>query len=799
MPIRHNRRNHGQSVRGRSGAGQEGAMLLDRLEAFRIAGGRASTGAGRATAEALRAALEGARDRFAGASRTGTARRRNWTFTDDTARPAPSRRAGWREDPYVWGLGLFAYLIIALIMAIGISERDRHAETALDLTMRRAGAELALSLSSRRTAALPPETQAALDRLWSGAIDGLARKNRLSAEARTARGDSLWSAGPGPEGRPRTAVTTAFPVPGQPDGLTVIVSRLPARGTGGIVSVLALFTVFALVPGLGVYFLARTGTGARTRPDATGEPGQDTAQDAQAQRSKPLAEALIRARCGLCQWDEGADDIQVSRSLLALLGYPRPDTDFDAMLSRQAFSDLLGGEDTALLARIERDMRGGKYTFDMTVEMRHRSGRATPMRLAGIATPMPGSPRMRIAAILSDHAGPVGETVGARPASPLKLALDVLSDGIAVWNADGLLVDANPAFADRLGLGDRLAPGKLRRDQLEAVNNPFDKDGRVYSLRTVPLGDHGAMTTIADITAETSQRRTIEALQRTIDDNASRLESIDTALEAKDKAIAAAEARTAAEAERADAAQHAMAEFLANASHELRTPLNAILGFSEMMGEEIYGPLGNPKYKEYVDDIHASGESLLGLIQDLLDMSRLSSGRIEMDPKRIDVADLLEDSLRLARPQAEAKDLDLAMGDVQVPSAWADEAAAKRILLHLLSNATKFTPAGGEITLSAHADLRMINISVTDTGIGIEPEDLGRIGQPFARTRRSEESGQPGMGLGLAMSRSLAELNGGSIKVTSTPGAGTTVTLSLPRRPVSSAAAPPKHATSHAA
>jgi signal transduction histidine kinase len=228
------------------------------------------------------------------------------------------------------------------------------------------------------------------------------------------------------------------------------------------------------------------------------------------------------------------------------------------------------------------------------------------------------------------------------------------------------------------------------------------------------------------------------------------------------------------------ASQH-KSEFLANMSHELRTPLNAIIGFSEVLGERMFGDL-NEKQEEYLKDIHASGQHLLSLINDILDLSKIEAGRMELELTDFDLPTAIDNALILVRERAGRRGIALHQAaDEGLGQIRGDERKIKQVLLNLLSNAIKFTPDGGRIDARAIALDGAFEVSVTDTGVGIAPEDQEAIFEEFRQVGTADKK-MEGTGLGLALSRKFIELHGGRIWVQSEPGAGSTFTFKLPRR-----------------
>jgi signal transduction histidine kinase len=224
-------------------------------------------------------------------------------------------------------------------------------------------------------------------------------------------------------------------------------------------------------------------------------------------------------------------------------------------------------------------------------------------------------------------------------------------------------------------------------------------------------------------------------------------------------------------------------EFLANMSHELRTPLNAIIGFSEVLQERMFGEM-NEKQAEYINDIHGSGKHLLSLINDILDLSKIEAGRMELDLTRVHVPSAISNALTLMRERAGRHFVALSSTvDERIGEITADERKFKQILLNLLSNAVKFTPEGGKIDVRARRLDGKVEIAVTDTGIGIAPADHEAVFEEFRQIGRDYTKKAEGTGLGLALTRKFVELHGGSIRLESEPGKGSTFIFTFPDRP----------------
>ena len=271
--------------------------------------------------------------------------------------------------------------------------------------------------------------------------------------------------------------------------------------------------------------------------------------------------------------------------------------------------------------------------------------------------------------------------------------------------------------------------------------------------------------------------RRIALLVRRMDSPDGELRLIAQAFDATDAYVREVALDTArAEAE---ATSRSKSRFLATMSHELRTPLNAVLGFADIMRQSLFGPLP-ARYADYAQSIHSAGEHLLDLINDVLDVSKIEAERYQLSMERFDAREVLSDALALVRPRADETGVHLSTVLPSEPvMVEADRRALKQIALNLLSNAVKFTPADGSVTVTVEGIGPYLELVISDTGTGIAPEDLKRLGKPFEQAGGEAQRAQ-GTGLGLSLARALSELHGGRLSIDSTLGEGTAVTVRLP-------------------
>jgi signal transduction histidine kinase len=367
----------------------------------------------------------------------------------------------------------------------------------------------------------------------------------------------------------------------------------------------------------------------------------------------------------------------------------------------------------------------------------------------------------------------------------LQTTLEHLDQGISVFDRTLRMVMFNRRFVELLGYPEEIArPG-----------TPFETFVRYNLMR----GDYGRCEVEAMVRERVAQARKFEPQVF------ERVRPNGTVLEVRDKPLSGggfvrsytdvtpfrqAERRLATAKEEAETASRIKSEFLANMSHELRTPLNAIIGFSDVMQSELLGPLG-PRYRSYARDIQESGEHLLGIINDILDLSKIEAGRLTLREEILDPAAMVQECARLVRVRAEEAEvaLDLQIRDDAPSQLSADAVKLKQILLNLLSNAVKFTPRGGRVEVKLQRGAGgALEITVRDTGIGMSEADVAIALQPFRQIESTLARTHEGTGLGLPLTKALIELHGGTMAIESARGSGTTVIVSFPLERVWAAA-----------
>jgi adenylate cyclase len=363
-------------------------------------------------------------------------------------------------------------------------------------------------------------------------------------------------------------------------------------------------------------------------------------------------------------------------------------------------------------------------------------------------------------------------------------AIESISDGFALYDDEDRLVLCNSRYRSGLHSGeeDELSPGMtfemVARHAAER-GLVLDAKGRVDAWVAERMEKHRNPT--GALMQQRADGRWVQVTERKGTDGSTVVVYTDISeLKQREQELAELVEKLEIARDRAMQAARAKSTFLANMGHELRTPLNAIIGFSEVLLEKMFGEL-NEKQEEYLRDIFSSGTHLLRLINDILDLSSIEAGRIRLEPSAVNLPELLQGSLVLVKEQAlkHGISLDLRVDD-GVDTVVADEQKVKRIVYNMLSNAVKFTPNNGKAGINARRTDEGVEIAVWDTGVGITPEDQGRIFEEFQQLGDALSAKPEGTGLGLTLTKKLVELHGGKIWVKSTPGEGSTFTFTLP-------------------
>ncbi|RWA71046.1 MAG: PAS domain S-box protein [Mesorhizobium sp.] len=507
--------------------------------------------------------------------------------------------------------------------------------------------------------------------------------------------------------------------------------------------------------------------------------------------------ALVRGRCGLWDWDMVRGKMYWSRSMYDMLGYEPCDT----MLSFGEVDEIIHPDDGDLFELANRIVEREIDHIDQVFRMRHADGQWVWMR-ARAQVIDPEAPEIQLIGIAVDvteqrHLALRSEAADMR----LRTAIENINESFVLWDAAERLIMCNSKFQKDNGLSDRdVVPGATR-DMLEErmlafaserrlanANGPHGgvtlerqlADGRWLQVNELRTRDGGIVSVGSDITQiKLHQEKLVDSERRlmaTIHD----LSLARRAEEERAKELVELNRKYMKETERAEAANRAKSEFLANMSHELRTPLNAIIGFSELMEQRLFGPLGSERYEEYASDINGSGKYLLGVINDILDMSKIEAGQFSLDREEIDLCPLIKETVRVISLQAAERSIKVETRIADSMRLYADRRAIKQIAINLLSNAVKFTGQGGHITVRARSASGALVLTIEDNGCGIPKQALSKLGRPFEQVQNQFSKNHTGSGLGLAISRSLAELQGGALKIRSTEGVGTIVSVRIP-------------------
>ena len=500
--------------------------------------------------------------------------------------------------------------------------------------------------------------------------------------------------------------------------------------------------------------------------------------------------AVEAARCGVWDWDLETGQILLSDYMADLMGLERTGAVSAEVLMerihpryRDAVTHAVRQAETFGAFEVSfpvPDAEGRARWIDARGQARGERGEDGFTSILGIALDTTEARRAKAHAQAAE--------------SRLRDGIESVSDAFVLFDRQGRLILSNQAFQDAFGFEDavirrgalktdlnRIAALAIKSEQPAAGGRAGAREVELYDGRWLQLverftSEGGSVVSAADITAikqkEAERQRASERLHATI-----------TELEDREEKLSLLARKYEIAMTRAEAANQAKSEFLANMSHELRTPLNAINGFSEIMAGEMFGPLGDARYKGYAADILKSGQHLLSLINDILDMAKIEAGKLTLHYEAVSMKEIVEDAARLMRGRVEESGLKLLVDAPELPTIEADHRGLKQVVLNLLSNAVKFTPEGGDIVVAlSREDDDRVRVAVTDTGIGIAAEDLTRLARPFEQVEGQHSKTTQGTGLGLALTKALIELHGGTLTLESEPGRGTTVSFDLPIR-----------------
>ena len=512
-----------------------------------------------------------------------------------------------------------------------------------------------------------------------------------------------------------------------------------------------------------------------------------------------LDTALGRGRCGLWDWDIARGRIYWSDSMYQILGFVR-EREF---LSFGDVNALVHPDDTDLYG-LARQLAAQDAAVDHEFRIRSASGEWIWLKArAEIVQDQEDGGRHLVGIVMdvSEQRRLAESTATAD--MRLRDAVEAVSEAFVLWDAQNNLVLCNSKFRRLHALTPEEAQPGWRYDAimgraaLPQVRREFPNpdladsgarifeaelaDGRWLQISERRTKDGGYVSVGTDITTlKRHQERLVESERQLIATVADLKRSRRT-LELQTQQLADLAERYLDQKAQAESANRSKSEFLANMSHELRTPLNAVLGFAEVMQDEVFGPLGSEKYREYCRDIRSSGHYLLSVIDDILDMSRIEARRVTLTKQPVPVAEALERALKLIAEPARAKGLTLSVEMNDEAVVLADERALHQILVNLLQNAVKFTPEAGRVAVRIRKAISAVHIYVEDSGIGIPKAVLPKLGAPFEQVESNFARSFKGSGLGLAIARSLADMHGGGLRIRSEEGTGTIVLVRLPQ------------------
>lgn len=517
-----------------------------------------------------------------------------------------------------------------------------------------------------------------------------------------------------------------------------------------------------------------------------------------AQATQLFNNALMKGRCGIWDWDLARGKIIWSDSMAEIMGMEighRP-------LGFGELTQMLHPDDKDLKEIIENIFHKNHNSIDHRFRLKHANGTWISIRLrAQLIHNKNNEPHLTgIAVDISEQE--MLEKKSKEADTRLSNAIENIAETFVLWDKNKQLVMCNSKYRELYELPDentirghhhddimnlnrsmRIRTQAIKADnqnnQGEITETQF-ANGKWMQTSELKTKDGGSVSIGTDITQIKRNEEKLMNSQIRLKSVLDEQRKTNQKLHQESQNLQEMVEKYNEEKIRAEEANQAKSEFLANISHELRTPLNAIIGFSEIMKNGGVGSLGVEKYTEYANDIYDSGEFLLKVINDILDMSKIEAGRFQLEYEKIKLDELVKETLPIIKMIAEKNETEIKCHMEQNVVINADRRAIKQILLNLLSNAVKFTPEGGEINISIVKNKKTATLEIEDNGIGIAKSALVKLGQPFEQVQGQFTKNHKGSGLGLAIAASLVKLHKGKFKIRSQVSKGTLVIINLP-------------------
>jgi two-component system, cell cycle sensor histidine kinase PleC len=486
---------------------------------------------------------------------------------------------------------------------------------------------------------------------------------------------------------------------------------------------------------------------------------------------------LSSGRAGLWDWDVARGRLYWSDSLYDLLGLKRG----SPFLSVHDVTAITHPDDGNLFEIANELAKTSEHKVDREFRLKHADGHWVWFRARGAMLRNRSGLEHHIVGIAID----VTEqkqlaTEQATADMRLRDAIEAISDAFILQDASGRLVVSNSKHTALSKVSGLSFTEPSTVESAPAAYEIALPDGRWFHVDERKTNDGGRVTVCSDITPHKVYEKTLADSNATLETTVQYLEASRSALEQQARQLADLADRYLLQKAAAESANRAKATFLSNMSHELRTPLNHIIGFSEMMETSMFGPLGHERYVEYANDIGKSGRYLLEVVNDILDMSSIEAGRLQLERGHVSLSAIIDTVSGEMTGQAAARGLEVVIRKEGPLMMIGDEHAITQVIRNLYSNAIKFTSVNGHVGVRAKRVGDFIQVFIEDNGAGISAEELDRIVKPFEQSGELMDDGFKGSGLGLSISKSLTELHGGTLKIRSKMGVGTVIMLNLP-------------------